>query len=59
MPDLAYLAIHGRGHDHYRELADGDVAAVVAEFEAIGDSPEKFKAFVNATEARKDEARAS
>jgi hypothetical protein len=25
-----------------------DVAALVAEFEAIGEDPEKFKAFVNA-----------
>jgi hypothetical protein len=52
-PDLAYLAIRGRGHDHYRELAEGDVAKVLAEFQAIGTDPEKFAAFVNAAEAKK------
>jgi len=33
------------------EIADQDVAALVAEIEAIGEDPEKFKAFVNAAES--------
>jgi hypothetical protein len=45
-PELTYLAIHGRRHDHYMELTDSDVAAVVAEFQAIGEDPEKFADFV-------------
>jgi len=32
----------------YRELADGEVAKVLAEFQAIGEDPEKFRAFVDA-----------
>jgi hypothetical protein len=36
----------------YVELAEGDIAKVLAEFQAIGEDPEKFKAFVNAAEAR-------
>jgi hypothetical protein len=45
--DLAYVAIRGRGHDHYRELADDNVAAVLVEFEDIGMDPEKFSAFLS------------
>jgi hypothetical protein len=30
------------------EIPEQDVAALVAEFEAIGEDPEKFRAFVNA-----------
>jgi hypothetical protein len=33
------------------------MAALVGEFEAIGEDPEKFKAFVDAAEARKNGAR--
>jgi hypothetical protein len=31
----------------YVELADSDLAKVLAEFQAMGDSVEKFEAFVN------------
>jgi len=40
------------------ELADGDVAKVLADFENIGDSAEKFQSFVNAAAARENRARA-
>jgi len=51
------LNIHGRGHDSRREIDLADVAATVEAFEAIGD-PEKLRAFVNAAEGEKNEARA-
>ena len=42
----------------YRDIADADVAKGVADFQAIGEDPEKFRAFVDATEATKNRARA-
>jgi hypothetical protein len=47
-PGLTYLVVRGRGHDHYAELPDADVGATVAEFQAIGEDPDRFQAFVNA-----------
>jgi len=46
MPDLAYLTISGRGQDQRVEIAEQDVAAIVNEFQAIGEDPGKFEAFV-------------
>jgi hypothetical protein len=46
MPDLAYLTISGRGQDQRVEIAEQDVAAMVNEFQAIGEDPGKFEAFV-------------
>jgi hypothetical protein len=40
------------------QTVEQDVAALVAAFQAIGEDPENFKAFVNAAEARNNEARA-
>jgi hypothetical protein len=39
MPDLAYLTISGRGQDQRVEIAEQDVAAMVNEFQAIGEDP--------------------
>jgi len=50
-PDFAYVAVRGRGHDHYRDLAEGDVAKVLAEFQNIGTDVQRFEAFVNAAGA--------
>ena len=47
-PGLTYLVARGRGHDHYAELPDVDVGATVEEFQAIGEDPDRFQAFVNA-----------
>jgi len=38
----------GGEHDHYAELPDADVGATVEEFQAIGEDPDRFQAFVNA-----------
>jgi len=48
-PDAAYLTIR-KPHSEplYRELAEGDVAKVLADFQAIGEDPEKFTAFIDA-----------
>ena len=46
------LALHiwllAGGHDHYAELPDADVGATVEEFQANGEDPDRFQAFVNA-----------
>ena len=47
-PGLTYLVVRGRVHDHYAELPDADVGATVEEFQAIGEDPDRFQAFVNA-----------
>ena len=48
----AWLMIKRPGCEReYRDIADVDVAATVKQFVAIGEDPEKFKAFVNAAEA--------
>jgi hypothetical protein len=52
-------AIHGRGHDHYRELGEQDFGRVLADFQAIGTDSEKFNAFVNAAESRQSSAKRS
>ena len=46
-PGLTYLVARGR-HDHYAELPDADVGATVEEFQANGEDPDRFQAFVNA-----------
>jgi len=48
-PDGAWLVIRKpHSEAQYVELADSDLAKVLAEFQAMGDSVEKFEAFVNA-----------
>jgi hypothetical protein len=49
MPDFAYLTI-GKPHSErsYRELTGGELATVLDEFQAIGEAPDRFKAFVDA-----------
>ncbi len=48
-PDVAWLTIKRPGEERqYRDIAQSEVAGVVEQFEAIGDDPEKFKAFVAA-----------
>ncbi len=43
-PDTAWLTIKRPGAEaDYIEVADRDVSALVAEFQAIGDDREKFK----------------
>ena len=47
------LALHiwsfaGGGMIIYAELPDADVGATVEEFQAIGEDPDRFQAFVNA-----------
>ena len=50
-PDRAWIVITGPGTEsRYFDVPDDQVGAVTAEFQAIGDSPEKFKAFINAIE---------
>jgi hypothetical protein len=52
-PDCAWLTIKRAGEERqYRDIADADVEKVLADFQAIGTNPEKFKAFVNAAEAQ-------
>jgi hypothetical protein len=34
------------GEPYYRDIPEDQVAAVLAEFNAIGEAPEKFQAFV-------------
>jgi hypothetical protein len=51
-PDVAYLAIRKpHSEPSYRELAEGDVAKVLAEFQNIGTDVQRFEAFVNAAGA--------
>ena len=58
-PAFTYLTIlKPHSEAQYVELADGDVAKVLADFENIGDSAEKFQSFVNAAAARENRARA-
>jgi hypothetical protein len=48
-PGEAWLTIKRPGEERqYRDIADADVPALVAEFEAIGEDLEKFRAFVDA-----------
>jgi len=48
-PGAAWLTIKRPGCERdYRDIPDAEVAAVVDQFRAIGEDPEKFKAFVNA-----------
>jgi hypothetical protein len=47
--DCAWLVVKKPDQEReYHDIAQSEVAGVVERFEAIGDSPEKFKAFVNA-----------
>ena len=47
-PDVAWLTIKRSGEERqYRDIAQGEVAQVVEQFEAIGEDPEKFKAFLS------------
>jgi hypothetical protein len=47
-PDGAWLVIRKpHSEAQYVELADCDLAKVLAEFQAMGDSVEKFETFVN------------
>jgi hypothetical protein len=51
-PDNAWVVIRSPGRElFYRDIEQGEVAGVLAEFHAIGKDPEKFKTFVNAVEA--------
>jgi hypothetical protein len=45
---VAWLTIKRSGEERqYRDIAQGEVAQVVEQFEAIGEDPEKFKAFLS------------
>jgi hypothetical protein len=47
--DESWIVIKAPGTEpRYREIPETKVDAVVAEFQAIGDSTERFAAFVNA-----------
>ncbi len=51
-PDCAWLTIKRPGAEaHYVDIPDAEITDVVDRFLAIGDSPEKFEAFVNAAES--------
>jgi hypothetical protein len=53
-PDGAWLTIKRPGMEaEYLDIPEPDVAAALAGFEAIGEDPEKFKAFVSAAERKK------
>jgi len=48
-PDCAWLVIKKPGLEgSYRDIAQSEVACVLERFLAIGEDPEKFKAFLNA-----------
>ena len=48
-PDGAWLVIRKpHSEAQYVELADGELAKVLSDFQDIGEDPEKFKAFVDA-----------
>jgi hypothetical protein len=53
-PGAAWLTIKRPGCERaYRDIPDPEVAAVVDQFQAIGEDVDRFKAFVNAAEARR------
>jgi hypothetical protein len=52
-PDAAWIVIRAPGFEsRYFDIPNDQVGAVTAFFPAEGDSPEKFKSFVNAIESQ-------
>jgi hypothetical protein len=52
-PDESWIIIRRPGAEpFYADIPQDQVAAVLAELEAIGEDPEKFKAFVSTIEAQ-------
>jgi hypothetical protein len=52
-PGAAWLTIKRPGCEHaYRDIPDAGVAAVVEQFQAIGEDVDRFQAFLSAAEAQ-------
>jgi hypothetical protein len=52
-PGAAWLTIKRPGCERaYRDIPEAQIAAVVEQFQAIGEDVDRFEAFVSAAEAR-------
>ena len=50
-PDVSWIVIRQAGAERYFDIHNDQVATLIAEFQAIGDSVERFRAFVRTIEA--------